>query len=154
VVSVTRIVYLLALIVWLGEVLFLSFVVAPAMFRTFEVEIAGRAVGALFPIYYKIGYACGTALVGASATLWFVTGRGVWSVAGVLATIMLAATLYAGLVVHPQAQGLRPQLHQAGTPPSLKVEFDRLHRLAVQLNGIVLAGGLVVAVISAFQLKR
>ena len=57
--------YLMALIVWVGEVVFFSFVVAPAVFRTFPppaVE-AGRVIGAIFPTYYRIGYACGAVLL-------------------------------------------------------------------------------------------
>ncbi len=149
-----RIVCLLALIVWLGAALFLSFVVAPAMFHTFPVVEAGRAVGALFPIYYKVGYAAGTAVLVAAVILRSMSpDRASWAAVAGLAAIMLAATLYAGVVVQPRAQALRPQLHDVASPPAVKEEFDRLHRRAVQLNTVVLIGGLTVAVIVALRLK-
>ena len=62
---------------------------------------------------------------------------------------MLAATVYAGVVILPRATELRPQIHDAAAPPSAKDEFDRLHHLAVTLNGAVLLGGVVVSVITA-----
>lgn len=146
--------YLLALIVWVGEVVFFSFGVAPAIFRTLPTADAGRAVGAVFPIYYRLGYVCGGVLLltslfllaGAASRLW-------WGVTAGLAAVMLAATLYAGLVVQPRATELRPQLHDAAAPPTAKEEFDRLHRLAVQLNGVVLVGGMFVSIITARMLR-
>jgi preprotein translocase subunit SecY len=150
-----RILFLLALIVWLGEVLFLSFVAAPTMFRIFSVEEAGRAVGALFPIYYKVGAVSGALLLVTALILRAgATGRMRWTVVAVVVAVMLVATLYAGLVIQPRAQALRPQLHQAGgAPAGVKAEFDSLHRLAVQLNGVVLLGGVAVAVLTAIGLK-
>jgi len=151
--TLVRVLYLLALIVWLGEVLFLSFVVAPAMFRTFPVQEAGRAVGTLFPIYYKIGYGAGAAMLVSALVLGGMAGGRVWTLIAALVTVMLAATLYAGIVVEPRARALRPELHAASASPAVKQEFDQLHRRAVQLNGVVLLGGLAVAVISALQLR-
>lgn len=152
--TVAKWLYLMALIVWVGEVVFFSFVVAPSIFRTFPTADAGRAVGAIFPTYYRLGYACGAVLLlsctillgGATARLW-------WGVNTVLAALMLAATLYAGVVIQPRATELRPQIHEATAPQSVKDEFSRLHRLAVQLNGAVLLCGLVVSTVTAAALR-
>ena len=146
--------YLVALIVWLGEIVFFSFVVAPALFRTLPTADAGRAVGAVFPLYYRLGYVCGGALL--LTTLFLLGGavsRGWWSVNAVLAAMMLAATLYAGVVVQPRASELRLQIHDTAAPPTVKEEFDRLHRLAVQLNGAVLLCGIVVSIVTAAALR-
>jgi uncharacterized membrane protein len=146
--------YLLALIVWVGEVVFFSFVVAPAMFRTFPTAEAGRAVGAVFPTYYRLGYVCGAVLLLTSLFLLAgATARAAWSVTSTLAALMLAATLYAGVVVQPRAVELRPQIHDPAAPPAAKQEFDRLHRLAVQLNGAVLLGGIAISIITATALR-
>lgn len=146
--------HLMALVVWLGEVVCFSFVVAPSIFRTFEVGEAGRAVGAIFPLYYRIGYVCGAVLL-VTSMLFLATGtsRLGWSTSSGLAAVMLVATLYAGVVIQPRAAALRPQLHAATAAPGTKEEFDRLHRLAVTLNGAVLICGLVVSVISATRLQ-
>lgn len=146
--------YLMALIVWLGEVIFFSFVGAPSLFRTFPVPEAGRAVGAIFPVYYRIGYACGVVVLVASFVfLGAASSRLWWGVHTFLAAIMLAATLYAGLAVLPRATVLRPQIHALEVPPQVKAEFDRLHALAVRLNGLVLLCGIGVTLITAARLR-
>lgn len=148
--------YLLALIVWVGEVVFFSFVVAPGVFRTFPppaVE-AGRVLNEVFPTYYKIGYACGFVLLVTSLMLLGTAQARLWSGVGtVLVAGMLTATLYAGVVILPRATQLRPQIHDPGAPAGAKEEFDRLHRLAVTLNGAVLLGGIAVSVITAASIR-
>ncbi|MFQ5665264.1 MAG: DUF4149 domain-containing protein [Candidatus Binatia bacterium] len=148
--ALTKWLYLLALIVWLGEIVFFSFVVAPSIFRALPTAVAGRAVGAIFPTYYRVGYVCGGVLL--LASLVFLGGtasRLRWGVSTLLAAVMLAATLYAGTVIQPAAAALRPQLHQAGAPEAVQRQFDRRHRLAVQLNGVVLVCGVIISVVAA-----
>jgi uncharacterized membrane protein len=152
--AIVKWLYLAALIVWLGEIVFFSFVVAPAIFRTLPTADAGRAVGAVFPLYYRLGYVCGGALL--LTTLVLMGGavsRAWWGVNAGLAALMLGATLYAGVVIQPRASELRPQIHDPAAPPTAKEEFDRLHRLAVQLNGAVLLCGVVVSIITARALR-
>lgn len=146
--------YLLALIVWLGEVVFFSFVVAPALFRTFPTADAGRAVGAVFPTYYRLGYVCGAVLLLTNVFLLTdAAARAWWGANAALVVVMLAATLYAGVIVQPRAADLRPQIHDPAAPPTVKAEFDRLHRVAVQLNGAVLICGIAVSIITATALR-
>jgi uncharacterized membrane protein len=146
--------HLLALIVWVGEIVFFSFVVAPGLFRTFDAPDAGRAVGAIFPIYYRVGYVCGVVLI---ATCLFFLARGSapawWGFAGAASAVMLAATLYAGIVLQPRASAMRPLIHDPAAGQAVKDEFGRLHRLAVILNGVVLLCGLGVSVVSATKLQ-
>ena len=151
---VIRWLYLAALIVWVGEVVFFSFVVAPAMFRTFPTADAGRVVGAVFPAYYRLGYGCGAVLLLTNLLLLTgATARGWWGMNAALAVVMLAATLYAGIVVQPRATALRPQIHDPAAPPTVKAEFDRLHHIAVQLNGTVLICGVIASIITATALR-
>lgn len=146
--------YLMALIVWVGEIVFFSFVGAPAIFRVFAPADAGRAVGAIFPAYYRIGYVCGIILTAGSLVFWCTSaGRVWWTVNTCLVAAMLAASLYAGMVVLPRATMLRPLIHEATTAAAVKEEFHRLHRLAVNLNGLVLVCGLAVSVITAVRLR-
>ena len=148
--------YLMALIVWVGEVVFFSFVVAPAVFRTFPPPAAeaGRVIGAIFPTYYRIGYTCGALLLVTTLALLATAEVRTWlGVGAVLVAGMLAATVYAGVVILPRATELRPQIHAQAAPVGTKDEFDRLHRLAVTLNGAVLVGGVAVSVITATSLR-
>jgi uncharacterized membrane protein len=152
--AVIKWLYLTALIVWVGEVVFLSFVVAPSLFRALPTPEAGSAVSAIFPIYYRVGYVCGAVLVFTSlALLAGASARAGWIVTSLLAVAMLSATLYAGVVIQPRAGALRPLIHEATAPESVKHEFSRLHRMAVQLNGAVLVCGVVVSMITATALR-
>jgi uncharacterized membrane protein len=152
--ALVRWLYLMALIVWVGEVVFFSFVVAPSLFRTFPTAQAGSAVGVIFPTYYRLGYACGAVLLlttvlllsAANARLW-------WSINAGVSVVMLAVTLYAGLVIQPRATELRPQIHAADASQAIKDEFSRLHGLAVTLNGVVLMGGVIASVVTAAALR-
>lgn len=151
---IVRWLYLLALVVWVGEVVFFSFVGAPSIFRTFPTAEAGRAVSAIFPTYYRIGYACGVVLLTTGILLLRTAGRrGWWSVNVLLAAGMLAATLYAGAMIQPRAAALRPQIHEPSAPENVKEEFARLHSLAVTLNAAVLGCGIVVSAITAAALR-
>lgn len=150
----TKTVYLSALVVWLGGIVFFSFVGAPALFGALPRAEAGRAVGAVFPLYYAVGYVCGSLLLITCAVFAARSAqRTVWVFNALLVTAMLLATLYAGRVVQPRAAALRPQLHAAEVRPEVRREFDHLHRRAVQLNGFVLVCGLVVCGVTAARLR-
>jgi hypothetical protein len=152
--SLMKWLYLMALIVWLGEVIFFSFVAAPTIFATFPRPEAGLAVGAIFPTYYRIGYGCGVILlIGAIVFTVTAVARGWWAVNIMLAALMLALTLYAGVMIQPRAAALRSQLHEPTATAAVKDEFSRLHRLAVVLNGVVLLCGLAVSAITASSVR-
>jgi hypothetical protein len=148
--------YLLALVVWLGETVFLSFVVAPTLFRGFPVEEAGRVMSAIFPGYYRVGAVCGVVLVGTALFLWrsAAAGAGRWGLAASLGVVMLGAVLYAGVAIQPRVRALREQRHRPDAPAAVEGEFQRLHRLSVQLNGAVLAGGVALSVLTAIAVAR
>jgi uncharacterized membrane protein len=142
-----------AVLVWLGIMAFFAGVVAPAAFSTLDREAAGRFVGAVFPRYYALGAALG-ALALAGLGVRFVLGpRRPWDgLALVLVGVMLAATLYAWLVVLPATHAAREALRQsASAPGAISTEaqaFARLHRLSGVLNGTaMLAGVLVLATV-------
>jgi hypothetical protein len=142
-----KVLYHLALGLWVGAVVVVSFVVAPAVFRAVPSETAGTVMGQVFPLYYAFTSGAG---VVALLSAWWLRGRtnGVGVSTAVVAklAVMLAATVYAGTVVNPRARALRPALHAEAVDPAVRAEFDALHRRAVQLNGLVLLLGLATVV--------
>jgi hypothetical protein len=138
--------YLLALSAWVGSVLFVSFGVAPLIFRVLTAEQAARFVRALFPRYYAWGAICGAialpALVAAPLTFPeyrrpLVAVQALTIIAGIL--IMF----YGGNTLTPAVNAAR----DAG--PAEQPRFDRLHRRAVRLNGLVLALGVALLIAHA-----
>ena len=143
-IGLVRSLYLLALALWVGEVACFSFVVAPAVFGVLGEARAGDVVGAIFPRYYALGTAAGAVALACSVVLARrATAAAWWTGAVVALALGLAATLWAGRVVHPRAQRLRVALHAHGEAPSADPAFRRAHRTAVALNGVALLAGLV-----------
>ena len=68
--------------------------------------------------------------------------------------IGLAATLWAGTVVHPRARRLRAAMEAAGDDSPAAAEFRRLHGRAVALNGAALLAGVVGLGLSAAALRH
>jgi uncharacterized membrane protein len=149
--GVLRVVLFLGLSVWVGEIVFFSFVVAPSVFATLPIELAGRTVGTIFPRYYALGLGAGVVVLTSTLGLALRTAaRGSWMAAAALVAVMLVMTLYAAAVIRPRAEALRPHLqHSADPRPEAQAEFDRLHRRAVRLNGLTLLLGLAVLGVAA-----
>ena len=134
-----RFLFLLALGVWIGQVVFFSFVVAPALFGVLGAARAGEVTSVLFPRYYVLGAVVAVLATLAAAGLGrHATAPGWWTAATLALGIGLAATLWAGFVVHPRAQRLRSAALAAGTAPGDDAGFQRAHRMAVTLNGVTL----------------
>jgi hypothetical protein len=143
------IVLTLALGLWVGALVFVSFVVAPAVFGAVPSETAGTVMGAIFPRYYAFTTALGIVALLAAASLRSAARGSRWTAIVGMMVVMLAATVYAGTVVSPRARALRPALHQEPVDAAVRAEFDALHRRAVQLNGLVLLLGLGTLGVSA-----
>lgn len=134
-----------ALAFWVGVMLFFSGLLAPIAFQTFPQAQAGDLMNKLFAPYHVVGYVCGAA---ALLSAWFAGGsRG--KVRNALLIALLGATLYAGLVLSPEARTLRVELRQTDTAtenPATKARFDTLHRRAVGLNGAILIAAMTALV--------
>ncbi len=149
-------IYVLSISLWVGSIFFFSFLTTPTLFATLPREMAGQVISALFPRYYMVGYwAGGFLLVTTLIEAVFVRQ---WPVLRlILIGLMMSATLYAGLVILPQAHNTKVEMKslEAETPRAqkLEIQFKRQHRLSVYLNFIVLIAGLFLIGIIAFRLR-
>jgi hypothetical protein len=150
--------FVAALSVWLGSIVFFSFVGAPGIFGAFpesERAEAGRVIARIFPGYYRLGYACGVVLLLASVILAVAArvGAAAWAASALVAALMLGATVYAGVVIQPRVHELRLRLHEPDVTAAVKEEFERLHQRAVRLNVVVLIGAVILAGVVATKLR-
>ena len=125
-----------ALGVWLGSIVFFSFVAAPALFAELGSDRAGEAVNVVFPRYYQFGLAVAVVVLGVwlAGTLAFdLAEPPLVADAGVLAGAL--ANLYARYV-------LVPKMEAAGSDA-----FAQYHKQSVALNLVTLAG-VAVALVS------
>src|SRR5712692_2844882 len=139
-----RTIEFLALGLWLGSDVFLSFVVAPGAFRVLgSRDAAGAMVGFALGRMHLLGVICGVLLL----LVRLVRTR---TFAGFVAPVVLCVVLMIGLTVasqvavSPRMAILRVQMGsiQATAEDSpLLAEFSRLHRISVLLeSGVLLAG--------------
>jgi uncharacterized membrane protein len=155
--TLLRFTEMLALSVWVGGIVFLSFILAPNAFRMLPSHQAGALVGVALTRLHLLGY---------FAALFFLAMRVIgamlaspsdsFSRSALLVRPAVLAVLLMFLLTVVSQQGVRPRIDAAraemiaisGTVNSadkdspLRAEFDRLHRISVQLEGAVLLLGL------------
>ena len=147
---------LLAAALWVGGLVTLGAAAAPAIFDTIAARgvsdgriLAGAIFGESFRRFHLLAYACGTVII-LSLMLRAVLGpRPVhFALRLAIATVMLATTLYSGLVLSRQVE--RARLDAGSAPSSLpegdprRAAFGRLHALSTLIQLVPVAGGLVL----------
>jgi uncharacterized membrane protein len=144
--QILRFLQIFALGTWIGGIIFLSFVEAPGVFRILASrEQAGSIVGYSLVRLHHIGVV--------AAVIYLLAGLGLakslkWLItpAAILVIAMLVLTVISEHAVRPRINAVRSQMTSVEeTPPDnpLRVRFDRLHRVSVQLEGAALLIGLV-----------
>lgn len=144
--QIATILYRLAVSFWAGGIAIFTFAVTPLIFKSFNRDLAGQIVGAVFPAYFRWGLACGVvALVCAT----MVRGR-MFVVTCSLLVAMLAVTSFQSFYVEPRAAELKKQIVSFETTPKdhpLRREFSRLHGISAVCNLVVFAGGVTLVIL-------
>jgi uncharacterized membrane protein len=144
---------LLALIVWIGGLIFFSFVVAPALFTVLpSTALAGNVVSRCLAALHWIGIV--SAVVFLVCSLLYSRAKFAQlkplMLVNVLVVIMLVLTLISQFAITPRIHRLRSQLQLGGAvQDSIRIEFDRLHAWSMRLEGGVLVLGVVVVGLTA-----
>jgi hypothetical protein len=150
-----RFIAALTLVIWVGGILALGAIAAPSIFDVLATQpdsgrlLAGALFGEILRRFHLVSYAAGGILLG-TLLLRRVLGpaprRFAWR-AGI-ATLMLSASAYSGLVVAARIARIQAEIGVA--PSSLpagdarRVEFGRLHGLSTALQLIPVLGGLML----------
>jgi hypothetical protein len=143
--SFVRYVALAALVVWLGGMIILGALVAPAAFdvlprlATDGRSMAGALFGEILRQFHLVAYLCGGVIFVCLFVMKFVGPPPLAFVprAAIVAT-MLALAAYSGLVVSPRIEAL-----QAGGDHH-SAEFDSLHQRSTLLMALNLGLGMVL----------
>src|SRR4051812_19155760 len=135
-----RVLRVLSVVVWLGGIIFFSFVVAPAVFQVLTPlaggrHLAGDIVNHSLRSLHWMGLVSGFVLLLSAAALH----RTLAKPEICLVIIMLVITAIAQF-------GIMPRIEQLRSAPGFETstEFDRLHKLSVFAEGGVLLLGLCV----------
>ncbi len=149
-------IYLLALSIWTGGMIFFSAIVTPSVFRHLPKEVASEFLSALFPIYYTFGYtAASICLLTTFVQIFLMKQLLVWRL--ILLTIMTVCTFYAGLSILPKAHQIKQELKIMEDPHTeiaeqKKQTFTYYHRISVTLNLVIMLAGILCLI--EFTLKR
>jgi hypothetical protein len=141
-----RVIEFLGLSLWLGSDVFLSFVVAPGVFRILAPsrDQAGAIVGYGLWWMHMIGVVCGIAIL-LARLLRTRTFASLATPAALCVVLMILLTVVSQHAVSPKMAALRVQMGsiQATAADSpLLAEFGRLHRISASLEGCVILAGL------------
>jgi uncharacterized membrane protein len=154
-----RALMLLALIVWIGGIIFFSFVVAPTLFSVLPTrELAGAVVSRCLGALHWMGLVSGLLFLLCSI-IYNQTRHAdprLFSATHVLIIIMLALTAISQFRITPKMQTLRSEMHAIDNVPagdSRRTEFNRLHEWSTRAEGGVLMCGLVVVVLTSRRLS-
>jgi uncharacterized membrane protein len=139
-----KFIHLLSIVVWLGMLIFFTFIGAPAIFRELPRETAGQVVGRIFPKYWLTGYIASVlSLATLGAASFMQRAFPAWRILILIA--MTVISFYSGLVVGKKARSLKARIKQGSDDKeALKRDFKKVHALSAVLNITVIALGLVL----------
>jgi len=145
---------LLALIVWIGGVIFFAFVLAPTVFSVLPTtKLAGDVVSATLTKLHWLGLISGVVfLISSLLYNWQEYAQlRAFGAAHVLVVLMLILTTYSQFNITPRMRELRAEIQSVDNLPGdgSRVEFDRLHAWSTRLEGAVLILGLGVVILTA-----
>ena len=173
--GIFRFAMLLALVVWIGGIIFFAFVVAPALFTILPTpQLAGDVVNRVLTVLHWTGLFCGVVFLFCSVTLyWHRTANlKVFAGAHILIFVMLALTAISQFLITPAMRpsriaafrvtaaaspGQAPHVERFGDAQSqerAKLRFQRLHTWSERLEGGVLFLGLGVVVLTARRFEN
>ena len=150
-----RALMLLALIVWIGGIIFFAFVLAPTVFAVLPThELAGNVVNHSLRKLHWMGLVSGVVFLVCSLLYNRVRHAQLraFSAAHVLVVIMLVLTLISQYAITPRMHALRGEMgviDNVSASDGRRIEFNRLHERSTRLEGGVFFLGLIVVVLTA-----
>jgi uncharacterized membrane protein len=145
---------LLALIVWIGGIVFFAFVMAPTLFGVLPTpKLAGDVVNATLGKLHWMGLVSGVIFLVCSLLYnWqkYVQLRP-FVLSHIFIVLMLALTAISQFRITPKMRALRAEIQLVDKLPGsdARLEFDRLHAWSTRLEGGVLFLGLGVVILTA-----
>jgi uncharacterized membrane protein len=141
-----RFVQVLALGIWVGSIIYLV-AVTQGIFATLpNRDQAGAIVGMMLGRLHVLGLVAAALYLAAALCLWvFHSTKELTTSALILVVVVAVLTLISQRVVTPRMAALRTQMVSVDATPRdnpLRVRFDSLHRVSVQLEMATLVIGI------------
>ncbi len=157
--AILRYLMLLSLVCWLGGLIFFSFVVAPTAFAVLPTRhMAGAVVARSLGTLHWIGIISGLVfLITSMIYARLNTGDAhPFAARHVLIVVMLVFTCVSQFGISPKMHAIRTAVGEIDNVPidnPARVQFNALHVWSTRLEGGVFLLGLIVAYLTAQQLK-
>lgn len=159
--TLLRFLMLLALVIWLGGIIFFSFVVAPTVFHPGVLpsrDLAGNVVNRSLGILHMLGLVCGVVFLITSIAYGNLVEHAArpFSAIHLLVVVMIVLTLIAQFGVAPKMAALRADMGVIDDVPhtdARRVQFNALHRWSTRLGGSIFFLGLGVLFLTSRRLS-
>lgn len=159
--TILRFLMLLALVVWIGGLIFLAFVLAPTAFHPGLLpsrHLAGTMVGTSLGILHWMGIAAAIVFLISSMIYSRMTKGSARVLAGrhLLVILMLLLTVISQFAITPKMVAIREQVGVMDNVPldnPLRGEFNRLHVWSEKFEQGVLLLGLVAVFATAREFR-
>ena len=152
--SFLRFFILLALIVWIGGIIFFAFVMAPTLFSVLPTtRLAGDVVNASLGKLHWMGLISGVVFL--ICSLLYNWQKHVqlrpFALSHIFIVLMLVLTAVSQFRITPKMRNLRAEMQAVDKLPGSNpiAEFNRLHAWSTRLEGGVLFLGLGVVILTA-----
>ena len=149
--------YTLLLALWTGGIALFTFIVTPAIFRSYGRDMAGEIVGRLFPGYFLF---C-LVVSAAALVLFFLVGADQASRPFRASLFLLVAAViinaYVLFSLHPRTVAVKQQVasfERAAPDSPARKEFRTLHGISAALNLVLLLDGAALLLLSVNLLRR
>lgn len=149
--------YDLTLSLWVGGMAIFTFIVTPAIFRSFDRDMAGRIVGALFNGYFTYNLVLSIVALVLAFVVWPDRAQMACKVSFLLIACAIAINLYISFKLYPDIVEVKRQVASFVTTPKdspLRKQFTRMHAVSAIMNLLLLADGVTLLVIGASKLKK
>lgn len=141
----------LALVVWVGGIIFFAFVMAPALFAVLPShQLAGNVVNRVLPTLHWMGIVAGLVFLTTAVTTSYHYKGQVRPLARrccLLIAVMMVLTLVSQVGVSRRMSVLRAEMgtiDELSVNDARRVEFNRLHGWSTRIEATVLVLGLLV----------
>ena len=157
--SLLRFFMLLALVIWIGGIIFLAAVVAPTLLKVLPThQLAGAVVSRSLGILHWMGIVCGIVFL-ITSMLNSYSARGAahpFAPRHLLVYIMLALTVVSQFVVSAKLLAMRTAMGEIDLVPvtdAHRIAFNQLHAWSTRLESGVLILGLIVLFLVARRIS-
>ena len=148
---------LLAIVVWVGGIIFFAFILAPVAFHLLPSQhLAGVVVGGTLRVLDIMGLVCGFVFWAGTALMFRHSSaayKGRYEAEIMLASVMLLATAYLHANVLPAMEVDRASaggdIEVAPVTLPAKQHFEKLHKRSESVEGAVLVCGIAIVVLMA-----